>query len=475
MITLFLIFFFLTPVQAADGPAVKEPNVAGAFYPANAQELSAQIDGFMAQAGNVPDGRKVTIAFAPHAGYVYSGPVAAYTYKALAKNKYSTIIILAPSHYFPFEGAAIWPKGAFRTPLGVVPVDEEFSAALLAATPVVKELPQVFEREHSLEVQLPFVQKTFGPVKIVPLLLGEPDIKMCEHLAVALDKLIGGRDDVLVLVSSDMSHYFPYATANAMDAQALEAIQHEDIEGFWNGMVSRKIEMCGFVPATVGLMLARLRGLSTAEVLKYANSGDITGDKAKVVGYGAVILYKPVMAGLTADEKKYLSDLARRTVATFVKTGKKLEANASDPRLAQVQGAFVTITKKGQLRGCIGHIIGQEPLALTVRDVAIAAASQDPRFPPLAAGELKDIEVEVSVLSVPQPVKDAAAIVLGRDGVIVSDGAGHEGVFLPQVATETGWGKEQFLSELCSQKAGLAPDCWKTGSALYTFTAEVFQ
>jgi len=467
-------FSFLAPAMADD---IKPPNVAGAFYPANSLLLSMQVEGFLAQAGNVPDGRKVPIAIAPHAGYVYSGPVAAYTFKALAKNKYSTVIILAPSHYDRFRGAAIWPKGGFRTPLGTVPVDEEFSSALLKETPVVKERPEVFDQEHSLEVELPFIQKTLGAVKIVPLLLGEPDLTMCGALAAALNKLIGGRDDVLVLVSSDMSHYFPYDTANAMDAQALEHIKAGDIEAFWNGMASRKIEMCGFVPVTVALMLAKMHGLS-AEVLKYANSGDATGDKSKVVGYGAVIFYKPEETsaqGLTAQERTYLLGLARQSVEAFVRSGKKTPADTADPRLKQVQGAFVTLMKNGQLRGCIGNIKGEGPLASTVRDMAIAAASQDPRFSPVKADELKDIDVEVSVLSPPQQVKDASAIVLGRDGVIVSDGGPHEGVFLPQVATETGWSREQFLSDLCSEKAGLPEDCWRSPKiALYTFTAEVF-
>ena len=166
--------------------------------------------------------------------------------------------------------------------------------------------------------------------------------------------------------------------------------------------------------------------------------------------------------------------IARNSIETFVKTGKAPDITIKDARLNEIEGAFVTITKHGALRGCIGNIIGQEPLYETVRDMAVAAASQDPRFTPVTAAELKDIDVEISVLSKPRRVKDASEIQLGKHGVIVSRGD-HQGVFLPQVADETGWSKEEFLSELCSQKAGLPPDAWKDpDTALYVFTADVF-
>ena len=475
ILTAIVLMLSLCGPLGAEDVALKLPNVAGGFYTDDPIALSRQIDEFISLA-NVPEvHHNVQVAIAPHAGYIYSGSIAAHTFKAIAQNQYSIIIILAPSHYYPFDGASIWPKGAFKTPLGVVPVDQDFAKALLNETPVVKELPEVFNQEHALEVELPFVQKIFPKAKIVPLLLGQPDFKNCEQLAVALNKLIGNREDILVLVSSDMSHYHPYDNANKEDAGTLEAIRHEDVEAFWNGNISRTMEMCGFVPVTVGMMVAKLRGLSSAQVLKYANSGDTAGDKAKVVGYGAVIFYKSEQSVLNVEEKKYLLKMARETMETFVKTGKKLDIKNKFVRLDQVQGAFVTLIKNGQLRGCIGNIIGQQALVLTVRDMAIAAASEDPRFSPVTLDELKDIHVEISVLSLPGRIKDLDQIVLGRDGVIVSDGADHQGVFLPQVATETGWDKDRFLSELCNQKAGLSSDCWKDAhNSLYTFTADVF-
>jgi len=466
------------------GDMVKEPNVAGGFYSADPKELSDSIDNFEQSTGPVPADRKVEIAIAPHAGYPYSGPVAAYAFKAIARNHYKTIVIIGPSHYFPFEGISVYPRGGFKTPLGVVSVDDDFAQALLKENPKFQFLPQVFEREHSIEVELPFLQKTFDSVRIVPILMGNPDLQVCRDLAVALDKLIGTRDDVLILISSDMSHYYTYDVANRMDALTLQAIKEIDLKKFFEGCISRKMEMCGFVPVTTALIYARLRGIKHVEVLKHANSGDTSGDKSRVVGYSSVIFYSDLLGrddsevignmALSSAEKKELLKIARNSIETFVKTGKTPDFSIKDARLNEIQGAFVTIREAGALRGCIGNIIGQEPLYETVRDMAVAAASRDPRFTPLTAAELNGIDVEISVLSQPRRVKDASEIQLGKHGVIVSNG-GHQGVFLPQVADETGWSKEEFLSQLCSQKAGLPPDAWKDpDTALYVFTADVF-
>src|SRR5271167_238166 len=176
------------------GDMIKEPNVAGGFYSADPKELSDSIDDLEGSTGPVPADRKVEIAIAPHAGYPYSGPVAAYTYKAIARNHYKTIVVIGPSHFFPFEGISVWPKGGFKTPLGIASVDEDFAQALLKENPKFQLLSQVFEREHAIEVELPFLQKTFDHVSIVPILMGDPDPQVCKDLAMALDKLIGQRD-----------------------------------------------------------------------------------------------------------------------------------------------------------------------------------------------------------------------------------------------------------------------------------------
>jgi len=182
------------------GNMIKEPNVAGGFYSADPKELSDSIDHFEQSASGVPVDRKVAIVIAPHAGYPYSGPVAAYDFLAIAQNHYKTVVIIGPSHYFPFEGISVWRSGGFKTPLGTVPVDEDFAQALLKENPKFQFLPNVFEREHSVEVEIPFLQKTFKDIHIVPILMGNPDPQVCRDLAEALDKLVGKRDDVLILM-----------------------------------------------------------------------------------------------------------------------------------------------------------------------------------------------------------------------------------------------------------------------------------
>lgn len=482
--TIFILMVLMVVSSQSWSDMIKEPNVAGGFYSADPKELSDSIDHYKESTGVVPVDRRVQIAIAPHAGYPFSGPVAAYTFKAIARNHYKTVVIIAPSHFFPFEGISVWPKGGFKTPLGTVPVDDDFAGALLKENPKFQFLPQVFEREHAIEVELPFLQKTFDHVRIVPILMGNPDPQVCRDLAVALDKLIGRRNDVLILISSDMSHYYTYDVANQMDALTLQAIQEIDPKKFFEGCIARKMEMCGFVPVTTALIYARLRGINHVEVLKHANSGDTSGDKSRVVGYSSVIFYSDLLGqdqpsekgikSLSLAEKNELLRIARRSIETFVKTGKVADFTVKDARLNETEGAFVTITKHGDLRGCIGNIIGQEPLYETVRDMAVAAASEDPRFTPLTVAELGEIHLEISVLSQPRRVKDASEIQLGRHGVIVKNGI-HQGVFLPQVADETGWNKEEFLSQLCSQKAGLPRDAWKDpDTALYIFTADVF-
>ncbi len=464
---------------------IKTPNVSGQFYSSNPEVLSVSIDNFILSADVKPSQNPVRIIIAPHAGYVFSGGVAAYGYKAASQGNYKTIIVIGLSHFVDFEGFAIWPKGDFRTPLGDISVDEEFCQKLISATEKIKPFPKAFEKEHSLEVQLPFLQKTFKGYRVVPLLTGRPSFDDCRALAAALNDAVGNRRDVLVVVSTDMSHYHDDSTARAMDSKTLSFIKNLDIENFWKKSLNRESEMCGFVGVTTGLLYAKLRGLNSVDVLRYANSADVTSDKSRVVGYASVIFSKESEGAMKKDDlqlsplniqqKKKLLDIAQKTMDTYIQTGKILDIHESDPRLLSKEGAFVTIHKHGQLRGCIGNIVGEGPLSLTVRNMAVASATKDPRFSPVVKNELSEIDIEISVLSLPEKISDPNLVLPGIHGVIVSRGLGHEGVFLPQVATEQGWSREEFLSNLCARKAGLPPDCWKDPqTTLEIFTADVF-
>ena len=478
IVTLSTFFSFLSMSYADTN--IKRPNVSGQFYAADPRVLSSEIEEFFQHADVTPAANRIEIVIAPHAGYIYSGAVAAYGFKAASRNQYTTIIILAPSHYFGFDGISVGLQDGFQTPLGVVDVDRTFAQQLIDKDEKFNFKPEPFEREHALEVEIPFLQKAFAGFKIVTVIMGQPSFTLLEQFAASLDDIIGDRKDVLIVVSTDLSHYHPDTKARAMDASAIKAIISMDAKTVWEGCRLRSaMEMCGFVPTTAALLYARLRGLTHAHMLRYANSGDVTGERESVVGYASVIIYgdrqqEDEKDSLNPAQKKRLLEIARQTMEEYVRTGKILEFRETDPRLSWEEGAFVTIHRQGRLRGCIGNILGRGPLYLTVRDMAIAAAN-DPRFDPVQPGELEELDVEASVLSKSRAIQNIDEIILGKHGVIVSQGPRHQGIFLPQVATETGWSKEEFLNHLCAQKAGLSSDAWKDPKTkIEIFTAQVF-
>jgi len=482
--------------STSSGDSIKRPNVSGQFYPSRPQQLSAQIDDFLRQAEVSPGDAKVEILISPHAGYIYSGPVAAHGFKAVVDKPYKTVVVIAPSHHFRLDGFAVWGQGGFETPLGIIPVDEDFAKDLIAQNDKFMVQPSIFEGEHSLEVQLPFLQKTLKDFQIVPVIAGQPTFNLVQDFAKSLNKLMGNRQDILIVISTDMSHFYDAETAQNMDRRTIQAVQDLRVEEVWQKCQGRggEMELCGVVPVTVALLLAQDRGLDV-EILKYAHSGQTAGDNSRVVGYFSAIFYPAknshphdssaaeaqklnAVAGvepLSREQKKILIQIARKTVSDYVQNGTFYKPQVTDKRLHEIEGAFVTIRKKGQLRGCIGNIIGRQPLYQTVRDMAIAASSKDPRFDPVNPAELPELEIEISVLSKPQQIQDPEMIKMGVHGVIVSQGPFHQGVFLPQVATETGWNREQFLAALCAHKAGLPADAWKDPrTKIEIFTAEVF-
>ncbi len=466
------------PISSLSASDVKEPNVAGTFYPDNPAELSAMIEGFLQKADPQAMPGEIFAIISPHAGYGFSGPTAAFGYKLIQGKNYKTVVILGTSHYYGFSGVSVYPQGAFKTPLGEVEIDRDFAAKLMKNENITFQ-PQAFTKEHSIEVQIPFLQKSLTGFKVVPIVLGDCTLQDCHGLAQALKNAINGRKDVLIIVSSDMYHGYDYEEAQRVDNITIGFLKKMDSEGLYYALREQEAQLCGGFAAVTALLLAKELGHNKLEVLNYTDSAQVTGQKVKgvwTVGYGSFAIDQPKEeAGmLSQEQKKKLLVIARKSIETYLKTGKYLEVKESDPVLTQVRGAFVTLHEAGQLRGCIGNIIGQKPLYLTVRDMAVESATGDPRFSQVTAQELKDIEIEISALSVPQKIDSVDKIEMGKHGVIVRQGF-KGGVFLPQVATETGWSKEEFLSQLCSQKAGLAPDAWKDKTTeIQIFTAEVF-
>ncbi len=507
LVTALLSLAFTLPIPAKkkgpEGTRLRKAAVAGGFYPSNSSELVDLVDAMLRQAEPPKIKGPIRAIIVPHAGYIYSGPVAAYAYKAIEGRDIRTVILIGNSHRHYFDGIAIDAHGAFETPLGLVPIDETLAAKILAADPAIADRPDIHEGDHVLEVQLPFLQRVLKDFKIVPILFSGDSPELARKLAGILSPLLN--DQTLVIASTDMSHYPPYDEAAASDKKTLDAILSGKMEALDTTLQSLAAQhvpqaetfLCSPSGVRVAMILARGPGNFRPVFLKYANSGDSpAGEKGRVVGYGAVAFVTPQdskTAGplpsaleekavpappkdglLEKSEQLELLKIARSTVESYVKTRKVPEFSPAAPALHQQLGAFVTLKEKGQLRGCIGRFEPSDPLYKIVQQMAVSAATEDPRFRPVSAGELNKLEYEISVLSPLKKIPDANAIVLGRHGVTVSKGFYH-GVFLPQVATETGWSKEEFLSELCSQKAGLPRNCWKDpGVDLEVFTAEVF-
>ncbi len=447
---------------------VKEPVVAGSFYPAEPESLSRMVRDFLDRA-NPPELKgQAVLFFSPHAGYIYSGPVAAYTYKSLGQLKKKLIVLIGPSHYGHFKGASIYTGDYFKTPLGLVPVDTAVARSLINERADCKYIPEAYQKEHSLEVQLPFLQKTLKDFRVVEILIGHPTRESFHFLTDRLTEIMKSHPEAVIIISTDLSHYHSYEKAKEMDSVVIDAVQRLSVEDLEKAFRSGRGEMCGAYPALLGLSVARALGASHGILLKYANSGDTAGRKDSVVGYASIAVVK---TGLTRKEKAFLLSLARETIVSYVKTGKTPEPEVKDIRLLANGASFVTIYKRGhRLRGCIGNILPVMPLYKSVIRNAVAAATRDPRFQPLRADELKDIKVEVTVLSPLEKVGSIEEIEIGKHGLyIVKDG--RSGILLPQVPVEFGWNREQFLQAV-SEKAGLPPDAWKQAT-LYKFTAEI--
>ncbi len=475
--------------NAANPQKVRPAGVAGSFYPADPKELTAMIDDMLAHVSQPAITDPILAAVSPHAGYQYSGPVAAYTYAALKGRKFSRVVVIAPSHYESFDFTSVYDGDAYATPLGNVPVDKAFAAKLVKMSSTMKLSGRGHDAtsagaEHAIEVELPWLQRVLGDFQLVPIDMGDQSYESSRALGVALAKLIkaeGKEGDTLVLASSDLSHYHPYDEAVKIDHKTLNALEKWDYFSMSQNFQTRVWEACGGAPIVAAMIYAERMGAKQAKVLKYANSGDTTGDHSRVVGYSADVFVKTLGGkavdtpfSLTDPEKAELLALARKSVEYVVEVQDPYQPEASKSEaLNQERGAFTTLKEGGQLRGCIGYTSAIKPLYLTVRDTATLAALRDPRFAPVAASELPKLEYEISVLSPLRRVLDIDQIKVGQHGLLMRNGD-NEGLLLPQVPVEQGWDRQTFLEQTC-RKAGMRSDCWKDEDTdIFMFTAVVF-
>ncbi len=450
---------------------VRSPAVAGAFYPALQQTLSRDVLALLAAArpGVGATGPVPKAIIVPHAGYVYSGATAALAYARLAPARavIRRVVLLGPVHRVPVRGLALPDADCFATPLGEIQIDD-------AAVAAVSRLPQVVRsaaahaQEHSLEVQLPFLQCVLGDFKLLPLAVGDATPS---EVSQVLEALWGG-EETLIVISSDLSHFLSYAAAQATDGQTVRTIM--DCQS-----VLTHQQACGATPVNGMLMAAGRHGLKP-ELLGLCNSGDSAGDKGRVVGYASFAFAVPAPAQSDAASFSRRGDvllpLARAAIASAL--GTPCQAPEDAPWLAEPGACFVTLTQRGQLRGCIGSLEARRSLLADLKSNAVAAALQDPRFAPLTLPELDATAVEVSLLS---PLQDMcfqseadalAKLRPGVDGVVFSAGR-YRSTFLPQVWEQLP-NAEEFMAQL-KRKAGLSADFWDTSVRLQRYSVAKWQ
>jgi MEMO1 family protein len=491
---------------------VRPPAVAGLFYPRDPAALARAVDLCLNEATTERKGQLKAL-ICPHAGYSYSGPVAGSGFRLLRGTDFSTIVLLGPSHYARLRLASVSAAEGFRTPLGDMAISPE--ARQLAQTrPFALDPACIVDRpdwagqssrpepangretadtwEHSVEVEVPFLQRTLPRASLVPVVMGDADPAAAAR---ALEPLL--KDQTLIVVSSDLSHYHPYAEARKLDRSCTDAVCALDVDRM------ETQEACGRIPILTVMHIARHRGWKPV-LLDYRNSGDTSGDKSRVVGYAAIAFYgsdsiatastgapptamltaapaAPVEpANLSADERKFLLGLARSTVREVVSSGKVPDVPAAGvgPALTAPKACFVTLTKRGELRGCIGHLTAIMPLYRAVVDNARNAALRDPRFPPVTWREVDQLAIEISVLTEPQPLAFSSPDDLlrklqpRRDGVILQIG-GHTATYLPQVWDQIP-DKTAFLDSL-AEKAGLSAGDWRQrGTKVFIYHVESF-
>lgn len=463
------------------------PAAAGSFYPSDPVELQQMLKLYFAKTPAKNSGSEVMAIISPHAGYVFSGEVAAAAFNQLNPEKeYKSIFILGSCHRNSFAGASIYSIGNYGTPLGSVKTDLEIAQKLAVENKVLAFDPKFHKSEHSIEVQIPFLQyflkKDF---KVVPVLLGTQDPETCLQIAKALKPYFTSEN--LFVISTDFSHYPAYKDAFVTDHQIADAIVTNNPDKFLSAVqncTKKNIENlatgCCSWPSVLTLLYLteKMPDISFKQVL-YKNSGDSEyGEKDRVVGYYAlsVLQQKSDTMVLTDSDKSELFLIARTSIKTYLQKSQTASGDVESLSVALLSkaGVFVTLKKHGELRGCIGHFEADKPLYQMVQQMAIASSTQDYRFDAVTLPELKDIDIEISVLTPMQKITDMKKIRLGIDGIYIKKGS-RAGTFLPQVATDTGWNLEEFLGHCARDKAGIGWDGWKdTDTEIFVYQAFVF-
>ena len=483
---LFTIIAIIMMINTCNGqqsePVVRPATQANRFYTGDARELSEEVDSFLALHRGATIYHHVAAVIVPHAGYYFSGRVAASAYMSVpADQPYKRIFLLGPSHHEWLDGASVNTEADYyATPLGNVKVDRETARSITEADSVFSYQPKAHDREHCLEVQLPFLQRRLGDVPpIVPIIISTNDFNKLKRIAHVLKPYF--TEENLFVISSDFSHYPSYEDACEVDALTGKAIETGSVEAFIaaleqnarSGKRNLATSACGEL--AIATLMLMMDGRYEVKHLMYQNSGDADNhDHSRVVGYHSFAIVKKSDAGfaLSDDEKRLLKEIALTSIKDSL-AGKEISHSSPlTTHLSAKCGAFVSLHKHGRLRGCIGHFGEDIPLHEIVAEMARAAAFEDPRFMPVTADELADIDIEISVFTPMRRIESLDEFELHRHGIYIRKGY-RSGTFLPQVADEVNWTKEEFVSHCAQDKAGIGWDGWKDAE-LYVYEVIVF-
>ncbi len=467
----------------------RPPKVAGSFYPANADSLKDMLQEFLELNQPKKINKKIFGLISPHAGYVFSGSVAGKAYREIINDNFDLIVIISPSHFKSFKGASVFNGEAYVSPLGISKVDTEFAKMLSKVHEDVflSNLGHSWTEsssEHSIEVQIPFIQTVQPQALIVPIVMGSQDFKTIHSLSMALINVIkSSSKKVLLVASSDLSHFHDYYTARKLDISLIKILNSYDYFRFSSQFYLRKIEACGGGPITTVMIVSEALGAKKLIPLKYANSGDTPAGQSKrdrVVGYLAAALIEseeiePTFPDFTQEEKEFLLRTAKESIVRSISNSLDYEQESEHKKyfvtknLGEFLTCFVTIRKAGKLRACMGHTYPNSSIIGEVEEVAKLAATKDYRFGPIEQSDLDSLDIEISILSRFKKVFDTSEILIGRDGLFIRN-ENTTGLLLPQVASENNWDLNTFLENLC-RKAGLPENFYlNPGAEIYRFT-----
>ena len=468
---------------ASDGGMLRPPAVAGRFYPGDSHGLGAMVDSLIGISHIRNSSEEIIAGVVPHAGYVFSGATAADFYSSIEGVDYDVVVIIGPSHRVSFHGFSIFEGNGYITPLGEVSVATEIAQRLRESHPSAFFIPEAHESEHCLEVQLPFLQRVLpSGFRIVPIVVGNAQADELRYMAELI--LAEAYDQrILVIASSDLSHYPPEELAEEMDLLTVEAILDGDINNFLETTSADRLPpgldtfACGRLPIALVMSYSALYPDVITELLSMTTSAEFSDDYTAVVGYASIAFVtqacEPSQWSISPEGMVILLEIAASSVRCAVEGVDYSLPDTLPGELEVSRGAFVTLTSNGRLRGCIGSIRPVSPLAETVMYMARSAALEDPRFIPVTMAELQDLEYEISVLTPLQILDDWREVVVGTDGLIISDPMGRSGVLLPQVPLEQGWDRVEFLEGVCL-KAGMDRNAYLGDVTLYRFQAQVF-